>query len=132
MYGAVSKGRALARTGLSGLLNMAIMVLGGLVLWAGVPGAWLWIGAQVQGSTGSVGTALAVMMGGVLASVLPLAALLAWLGRRQEALRESRGLPKQEHSVLERVLVVTAAFAVAGFTVWFLGFAGPGPSLAPQ
>lgn len=132
MYGAVSKGRALARTGLSGLLNVVIMVVGGIVLWVGVPVGWLWVGSQVQGSTGSIGTALAVMMGGVLATVLPLAALLSWLGRRQEALREARGLPRQEHSVLERVLVVTAGVAVLAFTVWFLGFAGPGPSLAPQ
>jgi hypothetical protein len=34
--------------------------------------------------------------------------------------------------VLERVLVVAAAAALVGFTIWFLGFAGPGPSLAPQ
>jgi hypothetical protein len=132
MYGAVSKGRALARTGLSGLMIVTIMVVGSLVLWVAIPLGWLWVGSQIQGSTGNIGTALAVMMGGVVASVLPLAALLSWLNRRQEALRESRGLPRSEHSVLERVLVVTAAFAVVAFSVWFLGFAGPGPSLAPQ
>ncbi|MEX2194211.1 MAG: hypothetical protein WD844_02920 [Thermoleophilaceae bacterium] len=111
---------------------LTIMVVGSLVLWVGVPVGWLWVGSQIQGSTGNIGTALAVMMGGVVASVVPLAAMLAWLGRRQEALREARGLPRPEHSVLERVLVVTAALAVVTFTIWFLGFAGPGPSLAPQ
>jgi len=132
MYGAVSKGRALARTGLSGLMIVTIMVVGSLVLWVVIPLGWLWVGSQIQGSTGNIGTALAVMMGGVVASVLPLAALLSWLNRRQEALRESRGLPRSEHSVLERVLVTTAGFAVVAFGIWFLGFAGPGPSLAPQ
>jgi hypothetical protein len=120
------------RTGVSGLMVMFIMVVGSLVLWVGVPAGWLWVGSQIQGNTGNIGTALAAMMGGVVVSVIALAMLLAWLNRKHEEMREARGLPEAESSVLERVLVVTAGFAVVAFTIWFLGFAGPGPSLAPQ
>lgn len=120
------------RTGASGLMVLFIMVVGSLVLWVGVPAGWLWVGSQIQGNTGNIGTALAAMMGGVVVSVVALAMLLAWLNRKHEEMREARGLPETESSVLERVLVVTAGIAVVGFTIWFLGFAGPGPSLAPQ
>lgn len=112
------------------MIVLLIMVLGSLVLWAGVPAGWLWVGSQVQGETGNVGTALLVMFVGVLVSVVALAMLLSYLNRRHEELREARGLPPS--GVLDRVLVVTAGIAVLGFTIWFLGFAGPGPSLAPQ
>jgi uncharacterized membrane protein YbhN (UPF0104 family) len=118
------------RTGASGVIVLLIMVVGSLVLWAGVPAGWLWVGSQVQGETGNVGTALLVMFVGVLVSVVALAMLLSYLNRRHEELREARGLPPS--GVLDRVLVVTAGIAVLGFTIWFLGFAGPGPSLAPQ
>lgn len=120
------------RTGASGLMVLFIMVVGSLVLWVAVPAGWLWVGSQIQGNTGNIGTALAAMMGGVVVSVVALAMLLAWLNRKHEEMREARGLPETESSVLERVLVVTAGIAVVGFTIWFLGFAGPGPSLAPQ
>lgn len=120
------------RTGASGLMVLFIMVVGSLVLWVGLPAGWLWVGSQIQGNTGNIGTALAAMMGGVVVSVVALAMLLAWLNRKHEEMREARGLPEAESSVLERVLVVTAGIAVVGFTIWFLGFAGPGPSLAPQ
>lgn len=124
--------REALRTGASGLMVLFIMVVGSLVLWVGVPAGWLWVGSQIQGNTGNIGTALAAMMGGVVVSVVALAMLLAWLSRKHEEMREARGLPETENSVLERVLVVTAGLAVVSFTIWFLGFAGPGPSLAPQ
>jgi len=41
------------------VLVIAIMVIGSIVLWAGTPLAWLWIGAQIQGATQSLGAALA-------------------------------------------------------------------------
>lgn len=111
---------------------LVIMVVGSLVLWAGVPAGWLWIGSQIQAETNDIGTALLVMFVGVLVSVVALAVFLAWLNRRHVELRVARGLPRPETSVLERVLIVTAAVAIVGFGIWFLVFAGPGPSLAPE
>ena len=46
--------RALA-TGGSGVILILIMLGGGLVLWVGVPVGWLYIGSQIQASTGSLG-----------------------------------------------------------------------------
>lgn len=122
--------RDMLRFGASGALVLFMMVFGSLVLWAGVPAGWLWIGSQIQGETGNIGTALLVMFVGVLVSVILLAMVLSRVNRRHNELREARGLPPT--NVLDRVLVITAAVAVVGFTIWFLGFAGPGPSLAPQ
>lgn len=123
--------RDVLRSGASGLMVLFIMVVGSLVLWIGVPAGWLWVGSQLQSETG-LGTAILVMMVGVLVSVVALAAFLSWVNRKHEELREARGLPQARTSVLERVLVVTAAVAVVGFTIWFLGFAGPGPTIAPD
>ena len=52
----------------SGLL-VALMLLGCLFLWVGVPLGWLWIGSQVQGSA-SLGAALMLTMFGVIVTVV--------------------------------------------------------------
>ena len=71
--------RALA-TGGSGALLILIMLGGGIVLWVGVPVGWLYIGSQIQASTGSLGTAMAAMMIGAIASILVIVALGLGLG----------------------------------------------------
>jgi hypothetical protein len=109
------------------------MMLGaGLVLWIGVPVAWLYIGSQVQGSTGSVGTAIGVMMAGVVVSILLIVPVLGWLNRKHLELREARGLDTHGATALEAVMTVSVAIAVVAFCVWFFLIAGPGPSLAPN
>ena len=125
-------GARAARGGARVLLALAMMVIGSLVLWVGVPVAWLWIGSQIQAESGSVGTAIGAMLAGVLVSVLLLAALLVRLNRWQLGLRAQAGLPPPEHSLLELVLVVTAGVAVVAFGIWFFVLTGPGPSLAPS
>ena len=103
-----------------------------LLLWIGVPAGWLWIGSQVQGSTGNIGTAIAVMLVGAIVSIVGLAWLLGRLNRFHEHLREARGAQPHGPQLLEVVLVVTAAIALVGFAIWFFVFAGPGPELAPR
>jgi uncharacterized membrane protein YcjF (UPF0283 family) len=124
-------GRAL-NLGASALLTAVIMVGASLLLWIGVPAGWLWIGSQVQGSTGNVGTAIAVMLVGATVSIVALAWLLGRLNRVHEHLRAARGAEASGPPLLEVVLVVTAAIALVGFAVWFFVFAGPGPELAPR
>ena len=123
--------RNMLNLGATALLLTTIMLAGSLLLWVGVPLAWLYLGSQVQGETGSVGAALLTALCGATVSIVSLALGLKWLDRQHERLREARGANVGE-SVLERVLVGAAAIAVVGFAVWFLGFAGPGPSLAPR
>ena len=120
--------RTLLRTGTGAALLLAIMVTGSIVLWAGTPLAWLWIGAQVQGSTQSLGMALAVAFVGVVLTVMLLASLLSRLSDGYRGNRVARGRGDPGHVVLETVLVVSAGIAIAAFAVWFFLFAGADPA----
>jgi len=117
--------------GASAALTLVIMIGASLLLWIGVPVAWLWIGSQIQGSTGNLGLAILVMMVGALASIVALALLLGQLSHANDRIREARGQGPSETPLLEIVLVVTAGIAVVGFAVWFFVIAGPGPQIAP-
>jgi hypothetical protein len=123
--GAHSLHRALRASQAAALL-VAIMFLGSLATWVGVPVAWLWIGSQLQNGT-SLATATATMMIGMPVSVVVLLGALGRLGRMHTELQERRGVPESETTALERVLVSSAVVAVAGFLVWFFGFSGSSP-----
>jgi hypothetical protein len=114
----------------SAALLVAIMFMGSLVLWVGVPVGWLWIGSQVQGSS-SMAAALGAMMIGMLLTITVLVALLGWLNRKHLELLEARGrlahLPPNAPTALEHVMVASAVVALVGFVVWFFGFSGASP-----
>ena len=103
------------------------MVLAAIVLWAGVPFAWLWVGSQVQGSTDSLGLALLVMAAGVLASIAVLMRLLGWLNLQHIHARERRGLETYGNVTLEAVMVTSAGVALVSFCIWFFLFSGSSP-----
>jgi heme/copper-type cytochrome/quinol oxidase subunit 2 len=124
--------RNAARAGMSGLILMVIMLGGSLLLWVGVPVAWLYIGSRIQGATNHLGAAIAVMMVGAVASIVAIAAGLGWLNRKHVELREARGLETHGGTALEAVMTISAIIAVIGFSIWFFIFAGPGPMLAPR
>jgi hypothetical protein len=130
--GGLGAGARALNLGASAVLTSVIMVGASLLLWIGVPAGWLWIGSQVQGSTGNVGTAIAVMLVGAIASIVAIAWVLGSLNRVHERLRAARGAESHGPPLLEVVLVVTAAIALVGFAIWFFVFAGPGPELAPR
>ena len=117
--------------GASAFLVVVIMVFASVVLWGAIPLGWLWIGSQIQGNPQNLGLAIMVMMGGVLVSVVLIALGLAWLNRLHARLLEVRGIERQ-YNPLEAVMIVSALVVVIGFSVWFFGFEGPGPSLAPK
>jgi hypothetical protein len=129
--GGLGTGARALNYGASAVLTGVIMVGASLLLWIGIPAGWLWIGSQVQGSTDSIGTAIAVMLIGAIVSIIAIAWVLGRLNRVHEHLREARGA-EAGPPLLEVVLVVTAAIALVGFGIWFFVFAGPGPSLAPR
>ena len=124
--------RNLLRTGGSGVLLILIMLGGGLVLWVGVPVAWLYVGSQVQAKTNSIGAALGVMFVGVMLSIFAIVPALGWLNAKHAHLREARGLESHGNTALEAVMTVSAVLAVVCFSVWFLLIEGLGPSLAPR
>lgn len=119
--------RRLASTGASGVILVAIMLGGGLVLWVAVPAGWLYVGSQVQGATNSLGAALLVMMAGVLLSIAVIVPALGWLNRKHGELRERRGLESHGQTALEAVMTVSAGIALVGFGIWFFLFAGASP-----
>ena len=112
----------------SAALLVAIMFMGSLVLWVGVPVAWLWVGSQVQGSS-SMAAAVGTMMIGMLITIAVLVTLLSWLNRKHVELQEARGarMPANATTALEHVMVASAVVAVVGFFVWFFGFSGSSP-----
>ena len=114
----------------SAALLVAIMFMGSLVLWVGVPVAWLWVGSQLQGSS-SMAAAVGAMMIGMLLTIAVLVSLLGWLNRKHVELQEARGraahLPANATTALELVMVASAVVAVVGFFVWFFGFSGSSP-----
>jgi hypothetical protein len=109
---------------------VVIMVAGSLVLWVGVPLAWLYIASLVQGETDSIGAAIGVALVGVTASIIGLASMLARLNELHQDLQVRRG--DQPSPLLEMVVVGSAAIALVGFVVWFFFLEGPGPSVAPR
>jgi hypothetical protein len=119
--------RDLVRAGWSALLLLAMMAVGGLLLWVGVPLGWLYIGSLVQGETGSLGAALGAMAVGVAASIALIVSLLGWLNRRHAHVRESRGLDAHGPVALEGIMAASAMLALLGFGVWFLLFSGSSP-----
>ena len=118
--------RRAVRASQAAALLVAMMFLGSLVLWVGVPVAWLWIGSRLQNGT-SLSTAVGAMMTGMLVSETLLLAVLGRLGRRHTELQERRGVPEGETTALEMVLVSSAVVAIVGFFVWFFGFSGSSP-----
>src|SRR5436309_10464278 len=99
--------RELLRTGVGRTLVLLIMFLGSLVLWLGTPLLWLWVGSQIQGSSGSLGAALGAMFIGVVVTIAVIATILAKLSNVYRANRQARGMEDPGHFVLESVLVVS-------------------------
>lgn len=103
------------------------MVGGSLVLWIGVPLAWLWVGSQVQAATGSLGLALLAAMAGVVVSIAAVVVALQWLSDRHRELRARRGEDDLGHFPLEVVMTCSAIAAVVLFSLWFFLLSGSSP-----
>ena len=118
-----------------------------IVIGAGIPLLWVWIGSLIQGARGAqkveVGTAL-LMVVGILTSyviVLFIASAIQARGDAQESagptrypwMRSMRDEPyrpgTQKLSPVEAVFVGTAIVASIAMMIWFFAFAGsPLPS----
>jgi hypothetical protein len=120
---------------------IALMALGSVTIWIGLPIAWLWIASQVQGSstTPSFG-AYALVVFGLPLSVVVVAKGLASLDRtydrvtgaqpeerRQRAwlksMRGERG-ERQRFRVLDVVMLSSVSVALAALVFWFFFLAG--------
>ena len=106
---------------------VAIMFVGGLVLWVGVPLGALFVGSKVQTATDSIGAAMAAMVVMVIGSLFMLLPFLGWLNRKHMEVRVSRGQQDLGPAALEGVMVVSAAIALVAFGIWFFFLSGASP-----
>jgi hypothetical protein len=119
---------------------IALMAVGGLMLWFGNPVIWLWIGSHTTGSQqGRMGPYMLVAFG-ILVSTVVVSLGLGRLNRRYQAvtghettvrvrlpwMRSVRGEEdaRPEVTVLDFILVATAVSAIVSFVFWFLVLAG--------
>ena len=125
-------------TGLAKAALIALMAVGSLLLWIGIPVGWLWLGSQVQGGEPSFGLYMGVRLG-IIASMVVMGKILHRLngvyGRLvgSELVRvrmpwhrsmrgEDEGRPPRQ--ILDVVMVISVMTAGFVFLVWFLFFAG--------
>ncbi|MEA2142254.1 MAG: hypothetical protein QOI64_684 [Solirubrobacteraceae bacterium] len=123
--------RSFLRTGESAALLVALFA-GALMLWIGVPIAWLYIGSLVQQATNSVGAALGLMLVGAVVTIGVVAQLLGRVNEGYEHLREARGLDSTGQVPLEAALTLSALVALVLFVVWILFLAGTAPLPVPD
>ena len=129
-----------AGTGLAKAALIALMAIGSIFLWIGIPVGWLWIGSQIQSDSGqaSFGLYLGILLG-IIVSMVVVGKLLSSLngvyGRltgsevvrvRMPWHRSLRGenegrAPRQ---ILDVVMVISVMSAGFVFLVWFFFFAG--------
>jgi hypothetical protein len=129
-----------AGTNFAKVALIALMAVGSIFLWIGIPVGWLWIGSQFQSGSGqaSFGLYLGVLLG-IILSMVVMGKLLQGLngayGRLtgSEVVRvrlpwhrslrgENEGRPQRQ--ILDVVMVVSVMTAGFVFLVWFLFFAG--------
>jgi hypothetical protein len=115
------------------------MALGSVVLWIGIPAAWILLAAQVSETGKPTLTPLLMIFFGAPLTMLPAARVLSALDRRHQRLvgveddgrrpapwyqsmrdAESTG----PRSVLAVVMVISVAIAFAALAIWFFFFAG--------
>jgi hypothetical protein len=129
-----------AGTGIAKVALIALMAVGSIFLWIGIPVGWLWIGSQIQSDSGQASFGLYLgILAGIIVSMVAIGKLLSGLngvyGRLtgSEVVRvrmpwhrsmrgEQEGRPQRQ--VLDVVMVVSVMSAGFVFLIWFLFFAG--------
>lgn len=129
-----------AGTRMAKVALIALMAVGSLVLWIGIPVGWLWIGSQFQEGSGQASFGLYLgVLAGIVASMVAMGKVLNRLnglyGRLtgSETVRvrmpwhrsmrgEQEGRPPRQ--VIDVVMVISVMVAGFVFLVWFLVFAG--------
>jgi hypothetical protein len=125
---------------IAGALLIAVMAVGSVLLWIGIPVAWLYLASRVADSSQpSMGPYVMVLVG-IPATMIVMGKLLAALDRAYGRVtgtapqarvqapwhRSMRGdrQSTRPRSVLDVVMVCSVALAVLCFAVWFFLFAG--------
>lgn len=128
-----------SRRRLAALGLIALMTIGSLLLWTGIPLGWLWIGSQVADSSRPSMGPYVLVGCGIVVSMVVVARLLGWLNALYARVNgsnltthvqlpwlksmrgEEGGRPT---TVLDVVMVVTVASAATAMAIWFFFLAG--------
>jgi hypothetical protein len=131
------RGRSITRRVESAVL-VALMLFGAFSLWTLIPLGWLWIGSQIVGTQEPVLWAYALVLAGIVVSVIAVAKLLSIMNHRflsiqpneveepqakiplpwLESMRDQRHT--QRATVLDLVLVASAVMAGVALFIWFV------------
>ena len=129
-----------AGTGFAKVALIALMAVGSIFLWIGIPVGWLWIGSQIQSDSGQASFGLYMgILAGIIVSMVAMGKLLSGMngvyGRLtgSEVVRvrmpwhrsmrgEDEGRPPRQ--ILDVVMVGSVMTAGFVFLIWFLFFAG--------
>ncbi len=109
---------------------LVCMVVLNLMFWGPIPALGLWVGGQVQGETQNIGLSLIASFAVIMALLFGGLALLKRIDQTWILIRRAAG-HDQRKGALTPVFAVTCAIGATAFTIWLLGFAGLGPTLAP-
>jgi hypothetical protein len=135
--------RAAGRRLAAGVI-VALMFVGAFSLWTLIPFGWVWVGSQLSDTQQPQMSVYALVLVGIIGSIVIVARLLSMLNRRLGELmgfEEGSRVPmpwmrsmrdEERHSrasALDIVLVASACAAGLAMFVWFVLFAGsPLPS----
>ncbi len=117
-----------------------LMGLGSVVMWLGVPLGLVFAASRIADSSApSLGPYLLVFIGLPIGMAI-MGKLLGWVDRAHQRLtRSTDDRPQQapwmrsmrgergstrKRGVLDTVMIVSVGLALAGFGIWFFGFAG--------
>lgn len=134
---------------LGGILTLVATIAAAAAIGFGVPLLWVWIGSQLQGSSGATTLNFSVavaIMAGIIATYVAVLYVAGWFmarfggdpGSKQSGtarepwmrgMTDSRSVRKNGGSgmdPIERVFVVTTMLVTGAAWVWFLFFAEGG------
>lgn len=126
----------------SGAGRVVAIVIAGIVLAAGPPLLWVWIGSQVQGGPDPSGTAIVTVIAGLVLSYMVIGFVVAWIAGRSGAgdarmryawnrsMRDEERKPAGTHW-LEDAFVAAAILVTIVIAVWFFLYGNPGVPVAP-
>src|SRR4051812_90404 len=116
------------------LLAAGILVLGTLIgvsFWGPIPAGCLWVGSRFAYWTDSTGVGIAAAFAVMLLTLFGGLKLMKSLDQSWILVRRAAGIDQRE-GIIGRIFAISALLGVILFTFWFLIFAGPGPSIAPN
>ena len=125
------------------IVRWPLAVAGVLLLGAGIPYLWVWVGSQLQGGTAPSFSGLGVALFGIIFSYALMAFALAWLKARlthddgrpvrhdwNRSLSAERRHAPTTHPIEDMVVTATILVGIV-CTAWFFMFGSPGVPVAP-